>query len=208
MFDVSWLIFVGASLVVILAPGQDMILVMSRGMSQGAAAGIAAGAGVSLGLLCHTLLAALGLGALLAASEMAFTILKIVGAAYLLYLGVRLLWTGHRQMQAQAAKQSSLFKTFSTGALSNLSNPKIALFYFAFLPQFVPAGAAHPTLILFALGVVFAALTFLIKVPVGYFAGGLSAWFRAHPQALTWLYRISGMALIGIGLRLALSERA
>lgn len=208
MFEISWTLFLAASLVVIIAPGQDMVLVMSRGMGQGASAGIATGAGVSTGLLGHTLLAALGLGALLTASELAFSILKYLGAAYLFYLGLRLILTGGGTLGTATARQSSLPRLFVEGALSNLSNPKIAIFYFAFLPQFVPATVPNPTITILALGTVFAALTFLIKVPVGYFAGTLSAWFRAHPKALSWVYRSSGLVLLGLGLRLAFEERA
>lgn len=205
--DISWILFMGASLAVILAPGQDMVLVMSRGMSQGAAAGIATGAGVSVGLLCHTLLAALGLGALLAASELAYTILKYVGAAYLIYLGLRMILSGSKSLGHLQSKQASLAKLFSQGAFSNLSNPKIALFYFAFLPQFVPPSTQNPTLVILLLGVIFAVLTFIIKVPVGYFSGTLSSWFRSHPKVLAWVYRSSGTVLIGLGARLAVEER-
>ncbi|WP_282604793.1 LysE family translocator [Pelagibius sp. Alg239-R121] len=207
MIEISWMFFIGASLAVILAPGQDMVLVMSRGMSQGAAAGIATGAGVSVGLLCHTLLAALGLGALVAASELAYSLLKYVGAAYLVYLGLRMILSGVTRLNTQRSSQASLARLFYQGAFSNLSNPKIALFYFAFLPQFVPESAQNPTQVIFLLGVTFAVLTFIIKVPVGYFSGTLSNWFRRHPKALAWVYRSSGAVLIGLGARLAIEER-
>jgi len=92
--------------------------------------------------------------------------------------------------------------------LSNVSNPKIAIFYFAFLPQFVLPGAGHPTLSVFALGLSFAALTFLVKGPVGFFAGLLSGWLRSRPGVLAWLYRSSGAILIGLGVKLAFERRA
>lgn len=208
MLEISWFLFIGASLVVIIAPGQDMILVMSRGIGQGARAGLVTGAGVSLGLLGHTILAALGLGALLAASEMAYLVLKYVGAAYLFYLGMRLLLSGEKSLATSKKSGASLPRLFVEGALSNLSNPKIVLFYFAFLPQFVPTSADNPSLLLFILGVIFALLTFIIKVPVGFFAGALSNWFKLHPKALAWVFRSSGMMLVGLGLRLAFEERS
>ena len=93
------------------------------------------------------------------------------------------------------------------GALSNLSNPKIAVLYFAFLPQFVTPGAAQPALVVFALGLAFAALTFLVKGPVGLGAGLLSHWLRERPRVLTWLYRSSGAVLVALGLRLAFERR-
>ena len=204
MLEINWFVYLAASLVIILSPGQDMVLVMSRGIGQGAKAGLITAAGVSTGLMGHTLLAALGLGAVLAASEMAYAALKYAGAAYLFYLGVQLLMAGGGQLDAIRMRRSSLPRLFAEGALSNLSNPKIVLFYFAFLPQFVPAGAGNPTLLLIALGAAFAILTFLVKVPMGMFAGALSDWFGAHPSVLGWMFRSSGLVLIGFGLRLVL----
>ena len=106
-----------------------------------------------------------------------------------------------------AGAPRSLTRLFVDGALSNVSNPKIAVFYFAFLPQFVSPGAAHPTLAVFVLGLLFAALTFLVKGPVGLGAGLLSGWLRTRPKVLAWIYRSSGAVLVGLGLRLALERR-
>ena len=207
MLEVSWLLFTVASLVLIVTPGQDMVLVMSRSIAQGAAAGVATAAGVSVGLVGHTILVTLGLGAILRASEWLFIALKLAGAAYLIYLGIALLRTRGVALAVHAAAQRSVARLFIDGALSNISNPKIAIFYFAFLPQFVLPGATHPTLSVFVLGLVFAALTFLVKGPVGFFAGVLSAWLRARPGFLVWLYRSSGAILIGLGVRLAFERR-
>jgi threonine/homoserine/homoserine lactone efflux protein len=207
MVEASWLLFIAASLVLIATPGQDMILVMSRSVAQGAAAGVATAAGVSVGLLGHTVLATLGLGAILRTSEWLFVGLKLVGAVYLLYLGIGLLLTKRKELTLGSAARRSLGTLFRDGAFSNLSNPKIAIFYFAFLPQFVSPSAQHPTLSLLVLGSAFAALTFLIKGPVGVFAGVLSGWLRSRPSVLAWVYRSSGAALVGLGLRLAMERR-
>jgi threonine/homoserine/homoserine lactone efflux protein len=207
MHEISWWLFVAASLLLIATPGQDMILVMSRSVAQGAAAGVATAAGVSVGLVGHTVLATLGLGAILRASEWLFIALKLVGAAYLIYLGFVLLRTRRADLALGTGAGRSPARLFVDGALSNLSNPKIAIFYFAFLPQFVTAGAQHPTLQLLALGLTFAGLTFLVKAPVGFFAGTLSNWLRRRPSVLLWLYRSSGAVLIGLGVRLALERR-
>lgn len=207
MIEAAWLLFVATSLLVIATPGQDMILVMSRSVALGPAAGVVTAAGVSIGLVGHTILAALGLGAILRASEMLFTGLKLAGAAYLVLLGVGLLRTRGAELALRGSSARSSVRLFADGALSNLSNPKIAIFYFAFLPQFVPAGAAHPTLSMLALGLVFAGLTFLVKAPVGLFAGMLSGWLRARPRALVWLHRASGAVLVGLGVRLAMEPR-
>ena len=208
MVEVYWLLFTVASLVLIVTPGQDMVLVMSRSVAQGAAAGVATAAGVSVGLVGHTILATLGLGAILRTSEWLFIALKLAGAAYLIYLGVGLLRTKSAELVVQTSSKRSLARLFFDGALSNVSNPKIAIFYFAFLPQFVLPGAGHPTLSVFALGLSFAALTFLVKGPVGFFAGLLSGWLRSRPGILAWLYRSSGAILIGLGVKLAFERRA
>jgi threonine/homoserine/homoserine lactone efflux protein len=205
--EVSGWLFVIASIVLIVTPGQDMILVMSRSVARGPAAGVATAAGVSVGLVGHTMLATLGLGAILRTSEWLFVALKLVGAAYLVYLGVQLLHSGRHELAMTSAAPRSLARLFFDGALSNVSNPKIAIFYFAFLPQFVLPDAAHPTLSVFVLGLAFAALTFLVKGPVGLAAGLLSGWLRAHPGALAWLYRSSGVVLIALGARLAFERR-
>jgi threonine/homoserine/homoserine lactone efflux protein len=207
MPEANWLLFTIASLVLIATPGQDMILVMSRSIAQGPAAGIATAAGVSLGLVGHTLLATLGLGAILRTSELLFVALKLVGAAYLIYLGIGLLRTKNPQLLVGASSRRTMRRLFFDGALSNISNPKIAVFYFAFLPQFVSPGTGHATLTICVLGLMFALLTFALKGPVGLFAGLLSSWLRSRPHALLWLYRSSGFILLGLGLRLALERR-
>ena len=207
MFEVSWFLFIVASLLLIVTPGQDMILVMSRSVAQGAAAGVATAAGVSVGLVGHTVLATLGLGAILRTSEWLFVALKLLGAAYLVYLGIGLLRSKVAELAVPAGAVRSLGRLFVDGALSNVSNPKIAVFYFAFLPQFVLPGAAYPTASVFVLGLLFAVLTFVVKGPVGLFAGLLSGWLRARPRVLTRLYRTSGAVLIGLGVKLAFERR-
>ena len=207
MTDISWLLFIVASLVLIVTPGQDMVLVMSRSITQGPAAGVATAAGVSVGLLGHTVLATLGLGAVLRASELLFVVLKLAGAAYLVFLGVQTLRSAQHELALTTAALRSTRRLFSDGALSNLSNPKIAIFYFAFLPQFVKPGTAHPTLALFVCGLVFAALTFLVKGPVGLTAGLLSDWLRRRPRVLAGLFRTSGAVLVALGLKLAFERR-
>ncbi|MGE0806702.1 MAG: LysE family translocator [Burkholderiaceae bacterium] len=207
MLEAQWLLFFAASLAIIATPGQDMILVMSRSIAQGPGAGVATAAGVSTGLVGHTVLATLGLGAVLRTSEWLFVALKLAGAAYLVYLGLQLLRSRHHPLDLTAAAPRPLGRLFVDGALSNLSNPKVAVFYFAFLPQFVRPGAVHPTLSVLVLGLAFAGLTFAIKGPVGLGAGLLSGWLRQRPRVLGWLYRSSGLVFIGLGLKLAFERR-
>lgn len=207
MTDTLPIVFVVASIALIITPGQDMILVMSRSISQGQKAGVATAAGVSVGLLGHTILATLGLGAILHASEILFMVMKLIGAGYLVYLGIKLFRNSQSGLNFNDLPVMSLRKMFFQGALSNLSNPKIAIFYFAYLPQFIPSGTENPTPILFILGAVFAGLTFLIKGPIGFGAGILSSWLRSRPTVIGWINRTSALVLVGLGLRLALERR-
>lgn len=200
------IVFITASIVVILTPGQDLLLVMSKAVAQGSRAGIVTAAGVSVGLLGHTMFTALGLGALLLASEGLFTILKYVGAAYLAYLGIQLIRCKSGRLDLESANAAPLNKLFLTGALSNISNPKITIFYFAFLPQFIPATVTEPGRQLALLGIAFSVLTFLIKGPIGYLAGILSTWLRSRPEVITWINRTGGVVLISLGIKLALDR--
>ena len=201
-------VYVVASLALILTPGQDMLYVISRSLAQGRAAGLYSAIGVILGILVHTALAALGVGAILNASEALFLALKLVGAAYLVYLGLRLLLSRSHELPVGAA--AGILRPASLvwqGLLSNVSNPKIVLFFFAFLPQFVDPASPHPTRDLVFLGVLYAALGLPVKAGVGLAAGSLSEAIRRRPRALAWVNRASGAILVGLGLRLAASER-
>jgi threonine/homoserine/homoserine lactone efflux protein len=169
--------------------------------------GIATAAGVSVGLLGHTLLATLGLGAILQASAILFATLKFIGAAYLIYLGIKTFRAPLPAFEASEAEKVSFRELFLQGAFSNLSNPKIAIFYFAFLPQFVSAESTETTTVIFFLGVLFAVLTFFIKAPVAFFSGKLSGWLRSNPAVQAWLNRVCGGVLVGLGLRLAFETR-
>ncbi len=206
MIEVNWLLFVAASLVLIVTPGQDMILVMSRSIAQGAVAGVATATGVCSGLIVHTVVAALGFGALIRTSEWLYFGMQLAGAAYLAHMGLQLLRAPQRQLDIAGSALKRPSRMFFDGALSNICNPKIVVFYLAFLPQFVAPGATHATLSLFVLGLAFAVLSLLVKGPIGLGAAALSTWLRAHPQSLVWLFRASGVVLIGLGAQLALQR--
>jgi threonine/homoserine/homoserine lactone efflux protein len=185
-----------------------MLYVVSRSIAQGRIAGVCSALGVSIGILVHTALAALGLGALLHASEALFLALKLVGAVYLAYLGVTLmLRKGESQACGAPTAPLSLAALVWQGVLSNVTNPKIVLFFLAFLPQFVAASSAHATRDLAALGVLYAALAFPVKAAVGLAAGTLSERLLARPQTMAWINRASGAILVGLGVKLAASER-
>jgi len=206
MIDVNWLLFITASLVLILIPGQDMILVMSRSIAQGAVAGVATAAGVCSGLLVHTAVATLGLGALIRTSPWLYLALQLAGALYLARIGLQLLRAPGQPLALGAPALKRPGRLFVDGALSNICNPKIAVFYLAFLPQFVAPHASHAMLSLFALGIAFALLALLVKGPIGLGAAALSGWLRAHPASLVWLLRSSGVVLLGLGVQLALQR--
>jgi threonine/homoserine/homoserine lactone efflux protein len=201
-------LYVVASLALILTPGQDMMYVMSRALAQGRLAGLWSAIGVIIGILVHTALVALGVGALLAASEGLFLALKLFGAAYLVYLGVKLLLTreGSAAMPANGQRFSARSLVWQ-GIFSNVSNPKIVVFFFAFLPQFVDPKSAHPTMDLILLGVLYAAMGLIVKVGVGLAAGSLSERILRKPRMMVWINRVSGTILVGLGLRLAASPR-
>ena len=201
-------LYVLASLALIATPGQDMLYVISRSLAQGRLAGVCSAVGVCLGILVHTALAALGVGAILVASEALFLALKLVGAAYLVYLGIRLLFA--REAVTLAARPTLPLAPLALiwqGVLSNVTNPKIVLFFFAFLPQFVSPASAHPTRDLVFLGVLYALLALPVKAAVGLAAGSLSERVLGRPGALVWINRASGSVLIALGLRLATAER-
>jgi threonine/homoserine/homoserine lactone efflux protein len=206
--DASLGYFVIASLALIATPGQDMIYVLTRSLAQGRFAGVCSAIGVCLGILVHTALAAFGLGAILQASEGLFFALKLVGAAYLVYLGIRLLLArGVSSLAGASAAPLSALGLVWQGILSNVTNPKIVLFFFAFLPQFVDPSSANATRDLVFLGVLYAVLALPVKSAVALAAGSLSERILRRPSTLAWVNRFSGAVLVGLGLRLAASER-
>jgi len=201
-------LYVVASLALIATPGQDMIYVITRSLAQGRFAGICSAVGVCLGILVHTALAALGVGAVLQASESLFVLLKFAGAAYLVYLGLRMLLArGTAQIDAASGTRLAPLSLVWQGVLSNVTNPKIVLFFFAFLPQFVDPASTHPTRDLIFLGVLYALMALPVKAGVGLAAGSLSEKVLRHPSAMTWMNRVSGGVLIALGLRLAATDR-
>jgi threonine/homoserine/homoserine lactone efflux protein len=185
-----------------------MIYVITRSLAQGRFAGLCSAIGVCLGILVHTALAALGVGAILHASATLFVALKLLGAAYLVYLGVRLVMArGAKLESAAAAAPLSPAQLVMQGVLSNVTNPKIVLFFFAFLPQFVDPASPHPTRDLVFLGVLYALLALPVKAAVGLAAGSLSERVLRRPGALAWMNRVCGVVLVGLGLRIAAAER-
>ncbi len=204
--EMNLILFLTASLALIVAPGPDNILVLTRGIAQGRGAALVSAAGASLGLVVHSVFAAVGLSALLQQSATAFLVVKYVGAAYLIYLGIKTLLSRESFVVSGEAVPARLRSVFFQGVASNVLNPKVALFFLAFLPQFAnPAGDATTQLLV--LGLTFALLTWIIFSVLGYFSGSLGDWLRSRPSFADYLRWLTGSVLIGLGIRLALPER-
>ncbi len=191
----------------ILAPGPDNILVLTRGITLGRKAALVSAAGASTGLVCHSLFAAAGLSALLARSAVAFSVVKYVGAAYLIYLGARALLGRERLVLSEKTSPIGLRSVFVQAVTSNVLNPKIAVFFLAYLPQFA-GPSTGVTFQLLGLGLAFALLTWMVFSVLAIFSGDLGKWLRGRPKVASWLGWLTGGVLISLGLRLALPERS
>jgi len=205
--ETGLILFLTASLVVIVAPGPDNILVLTRGVTLGRKAALVSAAGASVGLVTHSLFAAAGLSALLAQSAAAFSVVKYAGAAYLIFLGVRALLDRNSFVLAQGTPPVGLRSVFAQAVASNVLNPKIAVFFLAYLPQFADPSAGGMAPQLLALGLTFALLTWAIFSIIALFSGALGGWMRSRPRFASGLGWLTGGVLIGLGLRLAFSER-
>ena len=205
---VNFGLFVTASIILIVTPGPDMMYVMARGMGQGRRAGLLSALGVCTGLLFHVFAAALGLSALLRTSLVAYSIVKYVGAAYLVYLGVRTLLDrgGGERVEARPAARG--VKIFFQGVLSNVLNPKVALFFLAFLPQFAPATGASAFLPMLVLGFTFVGLGIVWLIGLACLSGSLGHWLSGNRRVKRAMQAIAGIALVGLGVRIALAKRS
>jgi threonine/homoserine/homoserine lactone efflux protein len=203
-----WL-FVLSGLLLNLVPGQDTLYILGRSIAQGRRAGILSVLGISTGCLVHTLAAAFGLSALLVASSQAFTAVKLIGAAYLLYLGLRMLASGSAAPAAQAETRpvASDGAIYRQGILTNVLNPKVALFFLALLPQFIDAQCSAKVMAFLILGLTFIVNGTLWCILVACFAASFSRRLRERPAIETWLKRTAGAVFIGLGLKLALVRR-
>jgi threonine/homoserine/homoserine lactone efflux protein len=201
------LIFFAASVVLALTPGPDNIFVLTQAARQGRLSGVWVTFGLCTGLLFHTTAVALGIAAIFQTSALAFTVLKIIGAMYLLYLA----WQAFRSKKSDQLEESntnsSRKKLYLRGVILNITNPKVAIFFLAFLPQFVnPEYDSIATQILL-LGGVFMIATLLVFCSIAWAAGFIGDWLKNSEKAEIMLNRIAGTVFVGLALRLALSER-
>ena len=195
--------FLSASLLITASPGPDNLLVLSIGASRGRKLGMAFGLGCGMGCLSHTILAALGISALIAALPVAFTALKLAGGAYLIYLGWHALRsTGQMGAQTSDAVPASALQLFGKGLIANAINPKVVMFFLAFLPQFVMAERGNAPWQIAQLGLIFTVQAALLFGLLGYFAGHVGRWLGRNANAGLWLDRIAGTVFVGLGLKL------
>ncbi|WP_321952646.1 LysE family translocator [Paraburkholderia bannensis] len=209
--------FLVAVLLLNVTPGPDTAYIVGRSVAQGRSAGLVSALGISAGCCVHALACAFGLTALLAASATAFTVIKLVGACYLVYLGVRLILT--KQTDAAPATPTTpanaatgvqprpLRQLFLSGFWTNVLNPKVVLFFVSFFPQFVTVTSPHKILAFLALGAVFVLMSTVWNSFVAWIAGSVTQRFSGKPGIRKWLDRTVGSAFVGLGVKLATSTR-
>ncbi len=200
------LVFSVAALALIAVPGPNIIYIVTRGMGQGRKAAVASALGVETGTLFHVAAAALGLSALLASSAFAFNVVKYLGAAYLVYLGVRTLLGGDDDGQPEErADNGRLWRVYLQGVVVNALNPKVALFFLAFLPQFVDPSRAGVTAQVFVLGVVAFFIGLCVDLLYATSSGALGGWLRRRPAFLRQQRYFTGSVYLALGAAAALA---
>ena len=203
----SLLLFVLAGIALNLTPGPDMMYTIARSLGQGRLAGVVSALGIGTGSVAHILAAGFGLSALFAYSAVAYSILKYAGAAYLIYLGIRTLIGAGKQIPISNARESRpLRQIFWQGVITNVLNPKVALFFVSFLPQFVDPHAGSVTVQTLLLGAIFDINGTLILVIIALMAGTAGQWLSRRPTFLKYQQWFSGSVLVALGAKLALPD--
>ena len=199
--------FLVTSLIVIVSPGTGVLFTLAAGLSRGSRASVIAAFGCTLGIVPHMAAAIVGLAALLHTSALAFQVFKYLGVAYLLYMA----WSALRERGALRVETEvgarSAIQVTTTAILINILNPKLSIFFLAFLPQFVSADEPHPLSRMLLLSAVFMLLTFVVFVGYGLFAAAIRNHVISRPRVLTWMRRTFAAAFVALGARLALAER-
>jgi len=199
--------FLITTLIVVVSPGTGVLFTLATGLSRGGRASVVAAFGCTLGIIPHMAAAVMGLAALLHTSALAFEFLRYAGVAYLLYMA----WSTLRErgalsLEGQGNARSSL-QVIVHAVLINILNPKLTIFFFAFLPQFVPADASAPLAQMLELSGVFMALTFVVFVLYGLFAASVRKHMISRPRVMAWMRRTFAAAFVGLGAKLAFAER-
>jgi threonine/homoserine/homoserine lactone efflux protein len=200
--------FALAALLLNITPGNDMLYVIARSSGQGTKAGIVSSLGIGAGCIIHILAAVVGLSVVIARSAVAFSIIKYIGAAYLIYLGVRSMLNKRNKLRIDKnIQQLSYQKIFWQGFLTNVLNPKVALFFLAFLPQFINVHTANVAWQILFLGTWFDAGGTLVNVLVALLFGKIGEWLSNSSTFVQWQQRITGLILICLGIKVALSSK-
>jgi threonine/homoserine/homoserine lactone efflux protein len=197
------LAFAVASVVLVVIPGPNIVYILTRSVGQGRRAGVVSTLGIESGILVHIGAAAVGLSSLIATSAIAFSVVKYAGAAYLIYLGVRTLLGPSQLDPIGNAPSERLRRVYRDAVIISVLNPKVALFFLAFLPQFV--GPTAPISELLVLGLVFFAIAFTLDLGYAFAGGAVSAWLRRRPARLKWQRYGAGSVYLGLGAYAALS---
>lgn len=199
--------FLVACIALNLTPGLDTFYILARSGREGHAVGLGAALGINAGCVVHTLAAVLGLSAILMTSAVAFSILKYLGAAYLVWIGLRMLLARQAVRSPTETRGRGFIAAFRQGMLTNVLNPKVALFYLAFLPQFIAPHAARPQLGLLVLGLSFIATGLSWTLVLAMMGSRIHRLLQQRPRIGTWMDRVCGGVLLGFGLRLALQRQ-
>ena len=206
MPDVSTLmIFIAATLALLLVPGPAVLYIIARGVDQGRMAGLASAVGIATGSLFHVVAAALGLSAILASSALAFSIVKYLGAAYLIFLGVRTLMTRPDIAEPIARRPRTRRELFTQGVVVQVLNPKIALFFLAFLPQFVDPARGNVTLQTLFFGVLLMLMGLCTDSLYALVSGSAGDWLKRQPAFASAQRYVAGVVFIGLGVTTALT---
>ena len=206
MTTATLLYFLGASIALTLAPGPDNIFVMTQGIARGRKPAIITALGMCSGVSVHTTAAAFGISALFYSSALAFNLVKYAGAAYLLFLAFRTLQE-RSAVRLSAADDRPAAALFRRGFIMNVLNPKVALFFLAFLPQFVTPAAGHVPLQMLLLGLIFMVQAIVIFCLIGYFAGSIGSYILARPRVAKHFDWLTAGVFASLGIRLALAEQ-
>jgi len=200
------LYFLGASIALTLTPGPDNIFVMTQGITRGRKPAIITALGMCSGVSVHTIAAAFGLSAIFYTSALAFNLVKYAGAFYLLYLAYRTM-KDRSVITLSTADDRALVALFKRGFIMNVLNPKVAMFFLAFLPQFVTPDMRYFTLHILALGAIFMVQAVIIFCLIGYFSGNIGSYLQERPKTAKYLDWLTAGVFVSLGIRLALTER-
>jgi RhtB (resistance to homoserine/threonine) family protein len=201
--------FLLAGILLNLTPGNDTIFILTKSMGQGKKAGIISALGIATGSIIHTMLAAFGLSIIIAKSILLFTIIKYAGAAYLMYLGCKM-WTDKSELHAHQETKSKgidYFKTYRAAIITNVLNPKVALFYIAFLPQFIDPNFKNTVVPFLMLGITFIITGFIWCMTLATAASVIFTKLQENKSVSMYINKVCGLTLIGLGIKVALTSR-